>query len=96
MSEFVDTEAPESAASGDESELNLDEFSFDAEAEGVAEEGDSEEGGDQEEMGTKLDLARAYIDMGDTDGAKGILEEVLVGGNDEQKQQAQELIDQMG
>ena len=29
------------------------------------------------EVGTKLDLARAYMDMGDPDGARNILEEVL-------------------
>ena len=32
------------------------------------------------EVGTKLDLARAYMDMGDPDGARSILEEVLSGG----------------
>ncbi len=29
------------------------------------------------EVGTKLDLARAYMDMGDPDGARSILDEVL-------------------
>ena len=47
------------------------------------------------EVGTKLDLARAYIDMGDPSGARSILEEVLEEGNDEQKQQAQHLIDSL-
>jgi pilus assembly protein FimV len=44
------------------------------------------------EVGTKLDLARAYIDMGDPDGAKSILEEVMLEGNAQQKQEAQELL----
>ena len=35
------------------------------------------------EVGTKLDLARAYMDMGDPDGARSILEEVLAEGNAE-------------
>ena len=35
------------------------------------------------EVGTKLDLARAYMDMGDPDGARSILEEVLAEGNSE-------------
>ena len=48
-----------------------------------------------DEVGTKLDLAKAYIDMGDSDGARGILDEVLEEGDDEQKQQAQELLAQM-
>ena len=45
-----------------------------------------------DEVGTKLDLARAYIDMGDPDGARSILEEVLDEGNDAQKQEAEELM----
>ncbi|MEC7816393.1 MAG: FimV/HubP family polar landmark protein [Pseudomonadota bacterium] len=45
-----------------------------------------------DEAATKLDLARAYIEMGDTDGAKDILEEVALEGNDEQKAEAQELL----
>ena len=45
------------------------------------------------EVGTKLDLARAYIDMGDPAGARGILEEVLDEGDEGQRQQAQQLLD---
>ncbi|UZE97853.1 FimV/HubP family polar landmark protein [Alkalimarinus alittae] len=45
-----------------------------------------------DEAATKLDLARAYIDMGDGDGAKDILEEVALEGSDEQKQEAQDLL----
>ena len=45
------------------------------------------------EVGTKLDLARAYMDMGDPDGARSILEEVLQEGTSNQKQEAQRLLD---
>src|SRR5690606_3966792 len=45
------------------------------------------------EIGTKLDLARAYIDMGDPDGARSILEEVLDEGDAGQRREAQGLID---
>ena len=45
------------------------------------------------EVGTKLDLARAYMDMGDPDGARSILDEVLAEGNPNQKQEAQRLMD---
>ncbi|MGD8926234.1 MAG: FimV/HubP family polar landmark protein, partial [Thioalkalispiraceae bacterium] len=51
-------------------------------------------GGD--EVGTKLDLARAYIDMGDPDGARSILDEVIDEGDDGQKQEAQQLMSQIG
>ncbi len=45
------------------------------------------------EVGTKLDLARAYVDMGDPDGARSILEEVLKEGSASQREEAQRLID---
>jgi pilus assembly protein FimV len=45
------------------------------------------------EVGTKLDLARAYVDMGDPDGARSILEEVLTEGSSAQQQEAQRLLD---
>ena len=44
------------------------------------------------EVGTKLDLARAYMDMGDPEGARNILQEVLQEGSVSQKQEAQRLI----
>ncbi|HEX9207532.1 MAG TPA: FimV/HubP family polar landmark protein [Steroidobacteraceae bacterium] len=44
------------------------------------------------EVGTKLDLARAYMDMGDPEGARSILDEVLHEGNAAQKQEAERLI----
>jgi pilus assembly protein FimV len=47
------------------------------------------------EVGTKLDLARAYVDMGDPDGARNILQEVLNEGSMSQKQEAQRLIDSL-
>ncbi len=47
------------------------------------------------EVGTKLDLARAYMDMGDPDGARNILEEVLGEGSAAQKQEAQRLIESL-
>jgi pilus assembly protein FimV len=47
------------------------------------------------EVGTKLDLARAYMDMGDPDGARNILEEVLSEGSSTQKQEAQRLMESL-
>lgn len=48
-----------------------------------------------DETATKLDLAKAYIDMGDAEGARSILDEVMAEGNDAQKQQASELATQI-
>jgi pilus assembly protein FimV len=47
------------------------------------------------EVGTKLDLARAYMDMGDPDGARNILEEVLNEGSAAQKQEAKRLMESL-
>ena len=47
------------------------------------------------EVGTKLDLARAYMDMGDPDGARSILKEVLHEGSMSQKQEAQRLMESL-
>jgi len=48
-----------------------------------------------DEAATKLDLARAYMDMGDPDGARSILQEVLSEGSASQKQEARRLIDSL-
>ncbi len=48
-----------------------------------------------DENNTKLDLARAYVDMEDADGARSILEEVLKEGNEGQQQEAQSLLDKL-
>ncbi|MCW9014027.1 MAG: hypothetical protein OQL06_09610 [Gammaproteobacteria bacterium] len=53
----------------------------------------SELSDDVDEVSTKLDLAKAYIDMGDNEGARSILEEVKQEGNDAQQQQADELLE---
>jgi pilus assembly protein FimV len=42
---------------------------------------------------TKLDLARAYVDMGDADGARAMLSEVMKEGSQMQKDVAKRLLD---
>lgn len=73
----VDLDVPASAASASAALDNDDDFDF---LSGT------------DETATKLDLARAYIDMGDTEGARDILDEVISEGNDGQQQEARELI----
>ena len=46
-------------------------------------------------VGTKLDLAKAYIDMEDKEGARMLLNEVLKEGSTPQKNEAQELMQQI-
>ena len=47
---------------------------------------------DTDEVETRLELARAFIDMGDPDGARDILEEVLAEGSDSQREAAEALL----
>ena len=56
---------------------------------------DDDGAGDPTETDTKLNLAKAYIELGDNDGARSILDEVARDGTDEQKTEAQRLIDQI-
>lgn len=48
-----------------------------------------------DEAATKLDLARAYIEMGDADGARDILDEVVVEGDDGQKTEARDMLSRL-
>ena len=46
----------------------------------------------EDAIGTKLDLAKAYLDMGDPEGARSMLDEVMAEGNDTQKDEARKLL----
>ena len=48
-----------------------------------------------EDVSSKLDLARAYVDMGDNDGARALLIEVALEGDAEQIQEANELLEKL-
>jgi pilus assembly protein FimV len=48
-----------------------------------------------QQMATKLDLARGYIDLGVKDGARELLDEVMRDGTRDQRQAAVELIKQI-
>jgi pilus assembly protein FimV len=75
----------------DEAATSLDEGSFGSTADD--DELDFLETSD--EVSTKLDLAKAYLDMGDREGAEDILGEVIEEGTDEQKDEAQQLMRSM-
>jgi pilus assembly protein FimV len=86
-----DTGATSTDDAAENIDFNLDELNPEEEEEDLA-EGLLQE---SDEIGTKLDLARAYMDMGDPDGARGILEEVIEEGNNDQKTEAESLIAQL-
>lgn len=81
----------ESVSEGEENEAS-DEL-VDAES---AEDEDFDFLNETDEAATKLDLARAYVDMGDAEGARDILEEVAIEGNEQQKQDALALLKSLG
>ncbi|TAJ95232.1 MAG: LysM peptidoglycan-binding domain-containing protein [Gammaproteobacteria bacterium] len=56
--------------------------------------GNAEEQSDADEIATKLDLAKAYVELGDKDSAKTILNEIISDGNAEQQRQAKDLLRQ--
>ncbi|MGH8536934.1 MAG: FimV/HubP family polar landmark protein [Gammaproteobacteria bacterium] len=62
-----------------------------AEQSGIEDEADTT--GD---VDVKLNLAKAYIELGDADGARSILEEVVQHGAEEQRQEATQLLQQLG
>lgn len=49
-----------------------------------------------DEVGTKLDLARAYVEMGDKEGAREILNEVLAEGSERQRSDAKGMLSALG
>lgn len=48
-----------------------------------------------DEVTTKLDLAKAYIEMQDSDGARDILDEVIKEGNSAQQSEARRMLEQL-
>ncbi|WP_018606431.1 FimV/HubP family polar landmark protein [Uliginosibacterium gangwonense] len=49
-----------------------------------------------DEIGTKLELAHAYEEMGDVEGARELLEEVVADGNATQKDEARAILQRLG
>ncbi len=102
----LDSESKGAEATGEESvdEPENSDFTFNLESMGI--QGQNEESDeteeeafdltDMDEMETKLDLARAYVDMEDVDSAKDILEDVFAHGNEKQKEEAKALMGKLG
>lgn len=87
------------ASSDSDTSKSLESFDFELDTPSSGSEFNLDEGvsdlTDMDELETKIDLAKAYIDMEDFDAAKGIAEEVLEKGTAEQKTEAQTIIDQL-
>ncbi len=85
--------AEQEASANAESALELDlsgiTLDLGESAQAAEETGSAEQ--ESEDVNTKLDLVTAYMDMGDNEGARELLEEVLKEGGPRQRQRAQEL-----
>jgi len=103
--DFKDDSSFDLSANADSLSLDTDfDFNFDFNTNGAgktaSESEESAESGfsdltDMDELETKLDLAKAYIDMGDTESAQSIAEEVLANGSAEQKKMAEAILDEL-
>ncbi len=85
--EGADTEDPELVDDMEQAEPDAVDES-DAEEALISDE--SEDEGDM--LQNKLDLARAYLELGDVDNVQSILDEVLADGNAAQKEEARQLL----
>jgi len=77
--------------------LDLSPLSLDLEP-AVMEVADASAGGAGrwQEMATKLDLASAYEEIGDKEGARELLQEVIKGGDNGQQQKARAMLSKIG
>lgn len=92
--DFAGLQIEDGLAAGD----SLDDLDLSADFSegGLSEDEDLVIAAEANGMSTKLDLARAYLDMGDEDGARQILEEVMAEGSGEQQAEAGELLERIG
>ena len=85
-----DTDEVELGASDGGEPAPLTDLDFDGDAELADASLDADDA-----AATKLELARAYLDMGDVEGARGMLEEVVNEGNAGQRSEAKRLLDEI-
>ena len=83
----------------DKIEDDFDDLAFISNEDSFDDDEDDEEDfaflSDSDEAATKLDLARAYIDMGDSAGAREILAEVVKEGTESQRRDAESLLERL-
>ena len=87
-----DLETPDTQLGDDSPMSGMEQTAIPAHASaGMSLEGDLEH-----EVDTKLELARAYEEMGDQEGARELIDEILREGSPEQVARAQELAARLG
>ena len=56
---------------------------------------DDDRGSEVDDPEIKLDLARAYLSLGDKEASKSMLDEVLNNGNEAQQAEARQMMDEL-
>jgi pilus assembly protein FimV len=94
LTDILEPELGEAELLSTGEEAGGDDISFDA----IPEHGLGADIEDEDDsfVDTKLDLATAYLEMGDDSGARSLYQEVLEEGNDDQKRQAMEGLSKLG
>ncbi|MCO4784614.1 MAG: pilus assembly protein FimV [Marinomonas atlantica] len=99
LADSIDEVLAEAQQEEDFGGLDVPEFGPEQAAEDTAEDDDEEEidffDASGDEVATKLDLARAYMDMGDEEGARVILDDVINSGNESQVAEASSMMERM-
>lgn len=91
----IEPSAPKASEAAKPVEFNLGDINLNMDGDKPADKS-AVDTAQRHEVATKLDLAKAYQEMGDSGGAKEILEEVLNEGDAEQRAAAQEILRQLG
>jgi pilus assembly protein FimV len=97
VASLPDEQAARLTANTDQATVPLIDFDLSAVSlDAATKRGETEPGSAlAQQMATKLDLARGYIDLGVKDGARELLDEVMRDGTREQRQAAVDLIKQI-
>ena len=86
LNESIDAESDPVAEKELDLDVSLEQFT------GVSGDADTIDVDSDEGLGAKMDLARAYMEIDDTDSAREILEEIAEKGQAEQQAEAKELL----
>jgi len=74
----------------DEDTDDFDETDFDE-----SDTDDLDDDADESDIDTQLDLAKAYVEMGDADGTREIIAEIMESGTEEQQEEARKILDSL-
>ena len=93
LSDLESLTKPVTLTADSDTALDLSDVVLELEPELVAQDvGEESAGGRWQEMATKLDLASAYEEIGDKEGARELLQEVIQGGDGGQQQKARAML----